>query len=586
MKHRGPDEDAFFNNTKCAIGMTRLAIIDLRKGLYPIRNEDGSLLLFYNGEIYNFHELRSQLIAAGHKFTSATDGEVIVHAYEEWGPECVKRFNGMWAFAIWNTNDESLFISRDHFGIKPLYYTISESRFCYASEIRALLSLPGIETKPNEKLIYDYLVDGRVDHTEETFFTGIYRLMPAHYATLTVSGAFEKTRYWSMDSLTEVTDITFAEASHNVRKLFIDAVRIRLISDVPVGTCLSGGLDSSSIVGTIGQLKNEEKESIGKKLQTFSASFPADSIDESGFAGVVTQANKVEPNVIYPCAAELWKEMQEFIRTLEEPFVSSNMYAQWKVMQAAKSRRVTVLLDGQGGDELFAGYIEYIPSYIIDLFRKRKILTAFREGIQSLDITFPLILLFLKTGRGIDNAFYPYLNGEFAAEMRSRGSEHRLPRLIKSESSQLLKDDASRFVLPGLLRYEDKSSMHFSIETRLPFLDQRLVEYVASLPMQFKIRGGWTKGVFRHAMQGILPKEIQWRRSKIGFETPQRRWLTELSDRIDSLLSSKALSSKFVDLNALLELLRTTRKLSVLESGILWRWICLELWLREFFPEP
>jgi asparagine synthase (glutamine-hydrolysing) len=588
MKHRGPDEDAYFMSKTVAFGMTRLAIIDLRKGLYPLRNEDGTIFLFYNGEIYNFGELRSQLTLAGHKFSSATDGEVIVHAYEEWGPHCVEKFNGMWAFALWDANNEKLFLSRDHFGIKPLYYTVNENFVCFASEIRALLSIPGIKREPNEKLVYDYLVDDRVDHTEETFFSGIYRLMPAHYATLTLSGSLEIKRYWSMDSITEEdAATTLAEASEKVRKLFIDAVRIRLISDVPAGTCLSGGLDSSSIVATIAQLDDEEKKSIGKRLQTFSACFPDTPIDESRFASLV--ARNSEANVVLPSSTELWRDLRELIQTQEEPFVSSSIYAQWKVMQSAKARGVTVLLDGQGGDEVFGGYIEYFGSYISNLLRRRRVLTVLLEAVRSLDLTSPLILSFLRTWRRIDKTIDPYLNTEFAAKFRSRRSEHRLPRILdpNSDLSKLLKDDAMRFVLPGLLRYEDKSSMHFSIETRLPFLDQRLVEYATSLPSNFKIRRGWTKRVFREAMQGILPKKIQWRRSKLGFETPQQSWILELSNRIESLFSSEMMSSRFVSTGALLELLRTAKKkrLSVFHCGMLWRCVCLEMWLREFFSQ-
>jgi asparagine synthase (glutamine-hydrolysing) len=588
--HRGPDDEGYYSDTNVHLGMTRLAILDLRKGLYPLKNEDGTLLLFYNGEIYNFGELRSQLNSSGHKFNSATDGEVIVHAYEEWGPDCVKRFNGMWAFALWDANKERLFLSRDHFGIKPLYYAVSENFLCYASEIRALLSVPGIKTEPNEKLIYDFLVDGRVDHTEETFFTGIFRIMPAHYATLTLSGSLEKKRYWSMDSITQGdAATTLVEASEKVRKLFIDAVRLRLISDVPVGTCLSGGLDSSSIVATIARLKNEEKKSIGKKLQTFSACYPDDPIDESRFANLVTKISNAEPNIVYPGTTELWSEIPELIRTQEEPFVSSSIYAQWKIMQTARSHRVTVLLDGQGSDEVMAGYIEYFKPYITDLFRRRKVMTALREATRSLDLTFPLFLRSLRIVRGIDSTIGPYLNEEFASVFRSRRSDHRMSRILDPDltPSKLLNDDTTCFILPGLLRYEDKNSMHFSIETRLPFLDPRLVEYVASLPMCFKIRGGWTKRVFRDAMQGILPKEIRRRRSKIGFETPQQSWLLELSDKIDNLLSSEVKSSKFVNIDALLELLRTAKKkrLSAIDSSILWRCVILELWLREFFAQ-
>jgi asparagine synthase (glutamine-hydrolysing) len=585
MKHRGPDDDGYYSTGNVHIGMTRLAILDLRKGLYPLRNENKSLHVVYNGEIYNFAELTSELTAEGHSFSSLTDGEVIVHSYEQWGPDCFKRFNGMWAFVLWDANEEKLILARDHFGIKPLYYYMAEDFLAFASEIRALLSLPFIERNPNERSVYNYLVDGHVDQTEETFFEGIFRLMPGHYASVTPNGSLEKTQYWKMPSISEEANREdMDKASEQLRKLFIDAVRIRLISDVPVGVCLSGGLDSSSIVSVIARLDDEHKKSIGQRLHGFSALFPNDPVNESNFVNIAAEATGTEVHAVYPTASECKRDLLELIRTQEEPFASTSTYAGWKVMQSAKAHGITVLLDGQGGDEVFAGYLEYFKFYIIDLLRKKKILTAFQETLRSLDLTFPLIPLLFAYRSKIRNTIRDYLNAEFSAKFGKSTDQFRIDS--SSTLAQTLWKDTTQFILPSLLRYEDKNSMHFSIETRLPFLDPRLVEYVASLPIDFKIRDGWTKRVFREAMRDIVPRKIVQRRSKVGFETPQEKWfLGDLGKEIEGLLSSDMYASKFVNREAVLALFRAAlrkKKISSWDANLIWRCVNLELWLREF----
>ena len=587
LKHRGPDDNAFYSNGNASIGMTRLAILDLRKGLYPLSNESKNLHLFYNGEIYNFPELSSELAAQGHRYNSMTDGEVIVHGFEEWGPSCFTRFNGMWAFALWETGEQKLILGRDHFGIKPLYYYIDENLLAFSSEIGALLSLPFIRRSPNERSIYNYLLDGRVDQTEETFYEGICRLMPGHYAVAKPDGSFEKVRYWEMPSVCEEADgKDMGEASERVRSLFIDAVRIRLRSDVPVGTCLSGGLDSTSIASVIAQLNGGEKRSIGRRLQGFSACFPGDPIDESHFVKIAAQATRTDSHPLYPTALEFWRDLPELIRTQDEPFGGASIYASWRVMQRAKAHDIPVLLDGQGADELFAGYLEYLGVYIEDLLRRGKIIAALKETLKSLDLTAPMIPLLFTYRLRIRKAIKHYLNPEFSTKFDKNGDRLRIDS--NSSLARMLWNDITRYVLPSLLRYEDKNSMHFSVETRLPFLDPRLVEYVASLPVDFKVRDGWTKRIFREAMRGILPEEIRLRRGKIGFETPQGRWfLGELADKIEELLSNEMRASGYVRNAAVLELFRSARrknKISRLDAEFIWRCVNLELWLREFIP--
>jgi len=290
--------------------------------------------------------------------------------------------------------------------------------------------------------------------------------------------------------------------------------------------------------------------------------------------------------VVYPSASGLWRDLQELVRTQEEPFGGSSVYAQWKVMQTAKREGITVLLDGQGGDEVFAGYIEYFKFYIADLLRTGKIVEALKETVQSLDLTYRFIPLIFTRQSMIDRIIRSHLTVEFAHKFNQ--SEAQIRGYPGSSLAKMLWDDTTRLTLPSLLRYEDKNSMHFSIEARLPFLDPRLVEYVASLPEDFKIRGGWTKLVLRQAMRGILPKEIATRRSKIAFQTPQQRWiLCELADRIRELLSSEMKCSKYVNQASVLDVFRTAlkkRKISRWDSELIWRCLDLELWLREFFP--
>jgi asparagine synthase (glutamine-hydrolysing) len=587
QKHRGPDDDALYSDANASMGMTRLAILDLRKGLYPLSNENGNLHLFYNGEIYNYPELLSQLTPSGHQYGSMTDGEVIVHGFEQWGPGCFTKLNGMWAFALWDSKNQKLTLARDHFGIKPLYYYIDEKQLAFSSEIRALLSLPFVRVKPNENCIYNFLVDGRLDYTEETFFDGIYSLLPGHCATAKLDGSFEKSTYWEMPQVSEtVNDDDMAEATERVRELFVDAVRIRLRSDVPVGTCLSGGLDSSAIVSVVTELKEEDKKSVGGRLQGFSAIFPGYSVDESHFINTEVQATGTESHVVSPTALELWRDLTELVRTQEEPVGGASQYAGWRVMQLAKAHHVPVLLNGQGGDEIFAGYPEYLGFYVKDLFKRRKIMTAFKEGFSSLDLTARMFPFLFTYHRKLKRIVKDCMNPAFSAKFNNDPGRRRVD--FGSSLAQMLRSDVTRHVLPSLLRYEDRNSMHFSIEVRLPFLDPRLVEYVASLPVDFKIRDGWTKRIFREAMRGTLPEEIRSRRDKIGYETPQRSWFVgELADNIEALLSNKMRASKYVERSEVLALFRSLRKkdkISRLDAEFLWRCINLELWLREFIP--
>jgi asparagine synthase (glutamine-hydrolysing) len=585
LKHRGPDDEAYFADKRMSLGMTRLAILDLRQGLYPVTNENNTLRLFYNGEIYNYRELTDELSSLGHKFRSNTDAEVVVHAYEEWGNDCVRRFNGMWAFALYDTERATLLLARDHFGIKPFYFFQNQELFVFSSEIRAILNLGLIKGEPNEKVIYTYLTDGHVDETEETFFQDIRRLIPGTYITI-CRGEVRLYQYWQMPRVSNViSHENMDETASQLRDLFIDSVRRRLVSDVPVGFCLSGGLDSTSIACVVSRLRDDEKKSLGVRPQGFLSAYPNDPIDESSFAKAAASDCGITMHTVFPTSEEFWRDLPELISTQEEPFVSTSIYAQWRVMQLARREGVTVLLDGQGGDECFAGYHEYLVSYILLLLKRLQIFRAINETIKSLDLLVPL-LPFLLTRAFSARKIAGCLDEDFAAKFSHSNNSGRFQTI--ADLSTLLWNDSTKFVLPSLLRYEDKSSMHFSIETRLPFLDPRLAEFVAAMPLNFKIRDGWTKRVFREAMRDILPSEIRLRRSKVGFATPQYRWLfRELTDQIGSLFASELRSARFLKPSKVLRLFQTASKRDVSrwEADFLWRCVNFELWIRQYAPQ-
>ena len=352
--HRGPDDEGYYANGPISLGIRRLAIIDLTKGLYPLRNEGNTIHLVLNGEIYGFDNLRTELEELGHKFRSETDAETVVHSYEEWGTRCLEKLNGMFAFALWDEPKQRLWIARDHFGIKPFYYHQNSRFFAFASEIKPLLTRHDISVKPNENVIKCYVESGQVDTTEETFFEGINRLLPAHYQLVHPNGIVEQETYWKPEVSRRIDGRISSREIERIRDLFIEGIRQQLVSDVPIGTCLSGGIDSSSIVCTVRKVHPNGAVSTGERIKTVSAVFPGDPVDETEYVKVVCESTNAEYNPVAPTAREFWSDLPTLVRCQEEPFISSSVYAQWRVMKRAKERGLTVMLDGQGGDELLS----------------------------------------------------------------------------------------------------------------------------------------------------------------------------------------------------------------------------------------
>jgi asparagine synthase (glutamine-hydrolysing) len=578
--HRGPDDEGYYSRGPVSLGIRRLSIIDLTEGLYPIQNEDCTIHLVFNGEIYGFDRLRAELEEHGHRFRTKTDTETLVHAYEEWGTVCLDRLNGMFAFALWDEQEHLLWIARDPFGIKPLYYHSDENFLAFASEIKPLLAHPDVHYRPNERVIRDYLCSARVDDTLDTFFDGVKRLLPGHYLLIRPSGTMKLERYWAPKISRELDGDMRREEVENTRRLFLDAVTRQLVSDVPVGTCLSGGIDSSSVVCTIRKVHPKGSTSTGEWIKTFSAIFPGYPIDEDKCAKTVCEVAQAEYNPVQPTAAELWRDLRDLVKCQEEPFASTSIYAQYRVMKRAKERGITVLLDGQGADELLCGYIPLYLRYILTLSEHGKYLTMVRETIRSYDLVYPLIKTRIFT---YVRRLLAYGKSMLAGStsMRSSGTHSR--QATERDLHDTLQVLTTIHGLPALLRYEDKNSMWHSIEARVPFLDRPFFEYVASLPLNRKLRDGWTKNIFRRAMAGILPEDIRLRRTKIGFETPEKSWIQmELRNSLQEFFKSDLAASKFYNADALRKLLWKPI-LTVNETSLIWRVLNLEMWYREFF---
>jgi asparagine synthase (glutamine-hydrolysing) len=591
LNHRGPDDNGFFLGKNVALGNTRLSITDVKGGHQPIHNEDSTMWITFNGEIYNFRELRSELEKSGHKFYTHSDTEVIVHAYEEWKENCVENFNGMWAFAIWDSVKKRLVLSRDRLGIKPLYYFSDGRHFVFASEIKALLLDKSVPKTPNDKMIYEYLLYGFHDHTEQTFFSEVRRLLPAHNLVIDENGIVAK-KYWDIPfnnkkiESSNINDNTYAE---QFLGLFKDSVRTQLISEVPLGTCLSGGLDSSSIACMIDQLLGGNTTTCEHaamltedRQETFTAGFDDEKADEREYAEEVNQQIGAEKHLVFPTSRQLWDDVSKLVYFQEEPFLGTSVYAHWSVMKLA-GQKVKVVLDGQGGDELLAGYLVYHLVFIQNLLKKKKIISFVKESLLSLDIIAPSLRYYL---------FWSYpkrlkeikalLNRVFVSEFASTKQETALTKY--EDLPELMYRDVTTTNLPALLRYEDKNSMAFSIESRVPFLDHRLVEYVFSLPVTQKLKNGWTKRVLRNAMKGVIPEKVRKRRKKSAFATPQETWLKELGKEIREVFASSRFRDRkyFNQQEVLKKFDEFCGGRSRRHHDIIWRMLNLELWLRTF----
>ncbi len=581
--HRGPDGQGTDVGTHFSIGMRRLAIIDVATGDQPIYSDDRNLALVFNGEIYNHAELRRELQSRGRRFvTHHSDSEVILRGFEEWGRNVVDHLTGMFAFAISDHERGELFLARDRLGIKPLYYVDRAHGFAFASELKALFQDASVPRRPDVDALRRFLLFRVHDDGEETFFDGVKRLLPAHTMLVRPDGIVKIERYWNPpvnpEFASKRSDDDYAQ---EFASRFDDVVKRHLISDVPVGVPLSGGLDSSGVVSTMARLMSSGTDLHTKGLYTFSALYPGQSIDESEYIHEVERAVGSIPHYAFPKLDDFWNEITEWIWYQEEPTIASAPYAYYSVYRLA-SEHVKVMLSGNGGDELLAGYIPYFRTYLSSARAQRHYLAAAREVVKGRDL-YKKYAGELIRSRLPRRAAHPVNARELLAAGPAVTSAHFSAHKNLNER---LASDVLQFSTPDLLRYEDKNSMAFSIEARVPFLDHELVEFIFSLPIDQKIKGGWNRAVYRNAMKGRMPEKNRLRRSKIGFTNPDITWMKEKSAEIRAIFSSHELAAR--DLYNPAQLVTAWDEYLAGRPGdglIFWRVLVTELWMRRYMDQ-
>ena len=586
IAHRGPDGEGVWSNKQSNIlfGHRRLSIIDLSTAAAQPMHYLNRYTIVHNGEIYNYIEIRELLEANGYFFNSKSDTEVILAAYDFWKEDCLKHFDGMFAFAVWDEKEQQLFAARDRFGEKPFYYYESERYLFFASEMKALWAI-GVEKAIEEKMLLNYLTLGHVQNSadkEQTFFKDIYSLPPAHFFLYKPqSQKLVIKKYWRVDKEIRV-DISPDDAIEKFNLLFTSSVNKRLRSDVAVGTSLSGGLDSSSILTTMQELKFKPRE-----IKTFSAVFPGFEKDESSYINLLTGKLNLRNFKTQPSANGLIKDFETLCYHQEEPFQSSSIYAQFKVFDLAKQQQVKVLLDGQGADETLAGYHKYIQWFLQEVLSRHKLGAAQKEkrALQKNHIPFSWNLknyfaaflpmhaaMQLEKREYLKTIHQPDINPEFVKSQRGKEWEG-IHKPIVTKLNDILHFNTFEAGLEELLRYADRNSMAHGREVRLPFLDHKLVEFIFSLPSNLKIHDGWTKWLLRKAMDKKMPDEIVWRKDKVGYEPPQQLWMENktLQDYVYEA-KKKLVAEKFLRQNVLQK--KIEPKTAYAGNNFDWRYLC------------
>ncbi len=603
MAHRGPDGSGVWVDAAgtCGLAHQRLAIIDPGGGHQPLTNEDQTLWITFNGCIYNYKEIREQLHSKGHRFRTQSDTEVIVHAYEEWGPACVSRFNGMWAFAIWDDRQKSLFCSRDRVGIKPFYYTWNHSVFTFGSEIKALLAAGVWTDRPDPEGLRQYLTF-QFCLGERTLFSGIYKLLPGHNLLLQQGREPQINCYWDLDFDID-EERSEEDFSEELLQLLQDSVRLRLRSDVPLGAHLSGGLDSSTIACLTRTLLGNES------LSTFTGAFREGSgFDETPYAKMACKHIEANYHETYLGPEDFAGSIEKIIWHMDEPAAGPGVFPQFGVSKLA-SEHVKVVLGGQGGDELFIGYARYLVAYLEECIKGAIQNTAHRTryvatletivpNLPSLEHYTPMLKSFWREGLFDDPAQRYFrlmdrfgdtqavLNKDFVVDRERTFEEFRSifdHRHAASKINRILYFDMKTH-LQALLQVEDRASMAWGLESRVPLLDHRLIELLSSIPPVIKFKNGQLKSLFRRAVKDLVPSNILNRSDKMGFPVPLSQWFrNDLHDfTCDLLLSRKSKERNLFNPRALEAAIRSDQPY----SRTIWGALCLELWHRQFIDSP
>ena len=530
QEHRGPDDEGMFWDESCVLGHRRLSIIDLsRDGHEPFASDDGRYLLIYNGETYNYIELREELKSLGWTFRTRTDKEVLLKAYLQYGEGCLTKLNGIFAFVVYDTVKKEVFLARDHVGIKPLYYTTFGSKIYFASEIKALRGIPGLPLSVNNQAVFDFLVFNRTDVFDETFHNEIHRIPKGHYGILTREG-LTLTQWWNPEVFLQDPSINGEmnqQIPDKIEELLVSAVQLQMRSDVTVGSCLSGGLDSSILTGII-----YDHNHTAEQFNTFTSSFPGHPIDETRYVDSLNKKYPFQNFRTFPTAQTAYDNFSKFVYTIDEPTADSSFYSQYEVMRLAKDHGVTVLLDGQGGDENFAGYQYFHGFYLYGLLNSRRIPAFTGEMIK--------VLLRRQDRSAYQTFLFQVLPHSIRKRLLFQNTPSISPEFFDAyvDSSLVYTDFFNapdlhtslvrhfQYKLEHLLRLEDRNSMAFSIEARVPYLDYRLVEYVLTVSDDLKIHAGVTKHLQKLALGHYTIPDILNRTDKIGFGTPMDEWMS------------------------------------------------------------
>jgi asparagine synthase (glutamine-hydrolysing) len=601
IAHRGPDDDGFFTQGRVGLGMRRLSIVDLATGHQPIGNEDGSIWIVFNGEIYNHRALREDLITRGHRYRTQSDTETIIHLYEEYGRDCVQQLRGMFALAIWDGKRKCLFIARDRLGIKPLYYRLTAENFLFASEIKSLLAHSGVRAEFNPAIIPEFLAFGYLS-AEATFYRQIVKLLPGHWLELSEQGGLLVEQYWDLPSACDEDRHDEAYYVGAYRDLLEGAVSSHLMSDVPLGVFLSGGLDSSAVAALMTKIRREP-------IETFSVGYPEAAYSELPYARTVAQHLKSVHHEVFVSSQDFFRALPKLIWHEDEPIVWTSSVSLFFVAQLAR-KHVKVVLTGEGSDETLAGYSRYaftLKNVAFDRIYRGIIPRMVRHGIRDSIATSAWINATVRrklshTFLGLDGdswiSFYfdnffsafnqkdrrELLTDEFLGQIKDEGAYRSVLRYWENASGDLLQrllyTDIKTYLVELLMK-QDNMSMAASIESRVPFLDHVLVEWAMRVPAHIQIRGTAGKRILKKAMEGLLPQSIIYR-PKLGFPTPWSGWLAgpQLDNIEGLLLEPRSMRRGFFKKTAVERLFREHRASYRDHYDRIWRLLNFELWHR------
>jgi asparagine synthase (glutamine-hydrolysing) len=596
LAHRGPDAEGLWSDANLGLGHRRLSIVDLSEaGRQPLPSSTGRFWITYNGEVYNAADVRSEKLGALN-FRGHSDTEVVVNAFQEMGPDCLALFNGMFAFAIWDRLERRLFIARDRFGVKPLFYSFDGSTFVFASEIKALLTCPFVSRDPDLQTAFDFLVDGIHEGAENTHFKHIRQLAPGHAMYVAASG-LKAWKWYTITAPEEYSEPNLPEVTEHVTQLFRDAVRLRFVSDVPVVSNFSGGFDSTCVVTFA--VQHLRKTGGALPHPTFSACFDDPKQDERPFIQLAAAELPLEQHHVLVEPGDVLSELEVQTRRQDQPVMSAAMIAKGEVMRAVHTAGIKVTLEGQGVDEYACGYSDAPRYALADYLRSGNMLAASRElagwrsvagvslwdGFKSAaDMAFPrMTQLGSHVKQTLRGTQHDRVNGRFLSESFAR---NRTRTILPKYAERILDDYCIRQMfdrhLPFFLRCDDHNSMAFSVEARQPFLDYRLVEYILSLPGDFRIRRGISKWVFREAMRGVIPEAIRSFPGKRAFPTPQADWLVGPGRRaIEARIASPAFAaSGFFNVAAVRELYRQLCAGNRRLNKPIWSVLNFDVWLQ------